>query len=47
MDEKIVAIICITALGITSLFLGMNGYLAVAAMTGIAGLAGYTLGKKP
>jgi hypothetical protein len=40
MDDKAIAIICLTAIAICSLFVGDNGFtLAASCATGIAGMA--------
>lgn len=41
MDEKIVAMICISGLAITALVIVGNGVAILAAVTAIAGLAGW------
>lgn len=41
MDEKIVAIICITLLGGLAIAFTHNGYILAACVAAIAGLAGF------
>lgn len=40
------AIVCVAGLAALALFKGINGALLTSAMTAIAGLGGYTLGKR-
>lgn len=45
MNEKTIAIICLTIIGCFALYLRIDSGLLVGVITGIAGLAGYALGK--
>lgn len=44
--KVIVAIICITVLEVTALLVGFNGSLLRFVLVVIAGLCGFTVGKK-
>lgn len=46
MDEKIIAILALATLGLGALILNIDSAITIASITGISGLAGYTLGKK-
>ena len=41
-----IAIVCITALGISALCLGHNGTILASIVGAIAGLSGYQIGKR-
>jgi len=46
MDDKIVAIIAIAVIACLALWLGQGNSFIDAAITGIAGITGYAIGKK-
>lgn len=47
MDEKIIAMVLIALLGAAGAYFTNNGYILMASITGIAGLAGFKLPVKP
>lgn len=44
-NKTIVAIICLTAIEITALIMGINGALLGLALAAISGLGGFAIGK--
>lgn len=44
-SKTIVAIVCITILLVTALFMGINGVLLAGGLALLAGLGGYAKGK--
>ena len=45
LTKEIVAILCITAIGITALLKGLDSGLLTAIVTALAGLGGFMIGK--
>mgnify|MGYP000156111918 FL=1 len=46
MDVKVVAVICLTALGLTALYKGIDSGLLTSISAIIGGIAGYQVGVK-
>ena len=45
LTKEIVAILCITAIVITCIFHNIDGAIIAGAVTAVAGLGGYLMGK--